>query len=259
MRAAAVQINLSGIKEQNLEKSLMYIKKASDCDLVVLPEMVMGNRGDGVELYQLAEDVETGSFASSLRNAAVRYQVDVCACLWEETGTEKVYNTAVVYGSDGSIKAKYRKLHLFDALSFTESDYMLRGSERPPVFESGGIKCGLSICYDLRFPETYRSLVKRGAELFIVPAAWYGGELKIEHLHTLLRTRALENTCYALTANLCGGNFSGYSVSFGPFAEECSALQNDEGLLVIEVDKKHLSEVRSKLPCLENFRNDIFL
>lgn len=257
MRACSVQFQLEEKKEDNLRKALKYIEKASGYDLVLLPEMLMGMRRSGVELYHLAEDAEDGAFASALREAAVKHSVDVCACLWEESGTDKVYNTAVVFGADGSIKAKYRKLHLFDALSVKESDIMIKGDTKPPVFECGGVMCGLSICYDLRFPEIYRSLVNDGAEIFLLPAAWYAGEMKAFHLQTLLAARAIENTSYILSADLCGGNFTGFSSSFDPFGKCLSLLEAGEGIVDCPVDKAYLESVRKQLPCLTNFRRDI--
>jgi predicted amidohydrolase len=258
MRVSAVQIRLSDSKDENLRKALSYIDKASDSDLVVLPEMLMGKRTETTELYHLAEDAENGNFASELREAAVKHGVDVCTCLWEDSGSDKVYNTAMVYGSDGSIKAKYRKLHLFDALSVKESDHMLMGSGMPPVFECAGVKCGLSICYDLRFPEIYREQVFKGAELFIIPAAWYAGEMKVAHLHTLLSARALENTSYALCANLCGDSFSGNSAVFAPFGEMLTSACCEENVIFSDIDVKYMENIREKLPCLANIRKDMF-
>lgn len=258
MRVSAVQMTLSESKEENLSKALSFIEKTAGSDLVVLPEMLMGKRTGNTELYHLAEDVEEGAFASALREAAGRYNVDVCSCLWEDTGSDKVYNTAMVYGADGSIKAKYRKLHLFDALSVKESDFMLKGDVKPPVFDCAGVKCGLSICYDLRFPEMYRYLAFNGAELFVIPAAWYAGEMKIAHLQTLLSARALENTSYSLCSNLSSDSFCGNSAVFAPFGEILTAISDEEGIISADIDKEYLQSVRGKLPSLQNIRKDIF-
>ncbi|PLX69362.1 MAG: carbon-nitrogen hydrolase [Denitrovibrio sp.] len=258
MKVAVTQMSLESSKEKNLSKALDCIKIASDCDLVVLPEMLMGKRTDNVELYHMAEDVTEGHFAISLREAAREYNTTVCACLWEDTGSDKVYNTAVAFGSDGRLLAKYRKLHLFDALSVKESDFMLSGDELPPVFDCCGVKCGLSICYDLRFPEIYRSLVNDGAQLFVIPAAWYAGEMKVNHLHTLLSARAIENTSYALCSNLCGDLFAGYSAAFAPFGAKINSLEDKEGIFTFDIDITYVDEIREKIPCLANFRNDIF-
>jgi len=258
MRVSAVQMSLMDEKRYNLEKALIFIEKSAMCDLIVLPEMLMGKRSEGVELYHMAEDVVEGDFAKTLRKSAIENKIDVCTCLWEDSGTDKVYNTAMVYGADGTIKAKYRKLHLFDALSVKESDFMLKGESLPPIFESGGIKCGLSICYDLRFPEIYRHLVMGGAQLFVTPAAWYAGDMKIQHLHTLLSARAIENTTYSICSNLCNGEFCGNSAIFAPFGEMLSTIEKQEGVILAEIDVQYMNMIRAKLPCLDNIRSDVF-
>lgn len=257
MRTALVQMSLKGSKEANLTHALESIEQASDCDLVVLPEMLMGGRTADTELYQLAEDAEDGEFASELRRAAAANSVHVCACLWEVSGEDRVYNTAVVFAPDGSLKAKYRKLHLFDALSVKESDFMLKGNSLPPVFECCGVMCGLSICYDLRFPEVYRSLVRRGAEFFVIPAAWYAGDMKITHLQTLLAARAIENTSFCACANLCGGDFCGSSAAYSPFGRSLGMLDEADGILRADIDPQEVKNVRETFPSLINFRNDI--
>lgn len=257
MKVSLVQMELTDSKVQNLEKALSYVEEISGSDLAVFPEMLMGARTEETELYHMAEDIRTGEFASALSEAAARYEVTLCAGLWETGDADKVYSTAAVYGPEGGLRARYRKLHLFDALSVKESDFMLRGEELPPVFECGGVMCGLSICYDLRFPEVYRSQSVRGAELLIVPAAWYAGDMKIDHLHTLAAARALENTCYCACADLCGESFAGNTAAYGPFGHRLGYLGASEGVLSFEADPAEIKSVREKLPCLRNFRDDI--
>ncbi|MGE4319461.1 MAG: carbon-nitrogen hydrolase family protein [Deferribacterales bacterium] len=259
MRLTLAQTSLKSTKKDNLDNMIKVMsenKKTSD--LILFPEMIMGGKTDSLGLSDLAEDVENGAFASALREACVRHKTAVCACLWEDSGTERVYNTAVVYDKHGAVTAKYRKLHLFDALAVKESDDMLAGSDLPPVFELEGIMCSLAICYDLRFPEVFRSAVFRGAELLLVPSAWYDGEMKAEHLTTLLKARALENTVYAACADLCGGCFSGHSGVYGPYGECVASAGTDEKVISILISKDRITEIRKKLPCIDNFRMDVF-
>ncbi len=259
MRLTLAQTSLKGTKKDNLDNMIKVMsenKKTSD--LILFPEMIMGAKTDSAALTDLAEDVENGAFASALRESCVRYGVSVCACLWENSGTDRVYNTAVVYGKDGGVRAKYRKLHLFDALSVKESDDMLPGSEPSPVFELEGIMCSLAVCYDLRFPEVFRNAVFRGAELLLVPSAWYDGEMKTDHLITLLKARALENTVYTACADLCGGCFAGHSGIYGPYGERVASAGVDEEVISGLISKERIAEIRKKLPCIDNFRSDIF-
>jgi predicted amidohydrolase len=135
---------------------------------------------------------------------------------------------------------------------------MLQGGELPPVFEINGVNCGLAICYDLRFPEVFRSLSGNNADIFIVPSAWYAGEHKIFHLKTLLAARSIENTAYIACSNVSGGSFCGNSSVFDPFGIELESLSEGTDVIYSEINKKRINEVRKSLPCLENFRNDIF-
>jgi predicted amidohydrolase len=163
-----------------------------------------------------------------------------------------VYNTAVVIAPDGGTKAAYRKLHLFDALSVRESDDMIAGNAMPEVFEVCGIKCSLAICYDLRFPEVFRTSALAGAQLFLIPAAWYAGEHKVQHLKTLLAARALENTAYAACADICCGSFSGHSAVYSPFGLCMAEAGTEDGILSADILSGEISSVRECLPCLEN-------
>jgi len=258
MKIAAVQLQLESSKEINLEKVLEIIRSSDDCDLIVFPEMIMGGADESGGLSYLAEDVENGVFATAVRSAAAERRVNVCVTLWEDSGEERVFNTAMVFGDDGGIRAKYRKVHLFDALSVKESDRMIAGDSLPDIFEINGIKCSLGICYDLRFPEFFRHQVYNGAELFVLPAAWYAGENKIFHLKSLLAARAIENTSYIVCANLCGENFCGNSTMYDPFGVEIFTASNSESLIYAKINKDRIKDIRNILPSLDNFRKELF-
>lgn len=259
MRLAVAQMALESEKKKNLKKMVNLINEnAGGCGLMLFTEMSMGAKPAYGTLNDLAEDVENGEFASALRESAVKAGIDVCACLWEKNAGGLPYNTAMVYGSDGSIRAKYRKLHLFDALNVKESDDMQKGFDMPKVFMSGGINIGLGICYDLRFPEVFRKQVFDGAELFLVPSAWYAGEYKAEHLKNLVMTRALENTAYCACADVCGGRFTGNSAVYDPFGRNISHAGESEAVIYAEINMEVIKKTREILPCIENFRVDIF-
>lgn len=259
MRLALAQIRHGVDKKDNLDRMIELIdKKGAECDLIVFPETCMGLAQDGESLRPLAEDIKDGEFATALMQAARRNNVHVCACLWEDSGTDKVYNTAVVYGPEWDIAASYRKIHLFDALSVTESDTMLPGDALPPVFEICGVKCSLAICYDLRFPEVFRSAALRGAELFIVPAAWYKGENKREQLMMLASVRALENTAYCAVADMCGGSFTGASSVYDPYGLCAAMVGAFPSVGGCDISVKRVMEIREKLPCLNNLNRKLF-
>jgi predicted amidohydrolase len=151
----------------------------------------------------------------------------------------------------------YRKLHLFDALSIRESDRMAPGDALPEIVEAEGLRVGLTICYDLRFPELFRHLSDRGADLILVPSAWYAGPLKEEHWFTLLKARAIENTCYIAGANMAGGPFSARSAVIDPFGVPLAEGGESPGLLFAEIDPDRIGAVREKLPALAHRRRDL--
>ncbi|WP_303851990.1 carbon-nitrogen hydrolase family protein [Seleniivibrio woodruffii] len=253
MKIGIAQISHGRDKKGNLDKILSLISEAgNNCDLILFPETCMGVKTDRLSLSDMAEDIENGDFITAVRAACKESDVHACVCLWEKTETCKVYNTAVVVAPDGSTKAVYRKLHLFDALSVKESDDMIAGSALPEIFEVCGIKCSLAICYDLRFPEVFRASALAGAELFLIPAAWYAGEHKVQHLQTLLAARALENTCYAACADICGGRFSGHSAVYSPFGLCGAEAGTEDDVIFADILHENILSVRGVLPCLKN-------
>ena len=121
------------------------------------------------------------------------------ASLFEPAPDGRVYNTTVGYAADGSLAAVYRKIHLFDALGYRESDSVAPGSQ-VVIARLGGLSVGFMTCYDIRFPELARALAAGGADLLVLPAAWAAGTFKEEHWVTLIRARAIENTIWVAAA-----------------------------------------------------------
>jgi deaminated glutathione amidase len=132
-----------------------------------------------------------------MREAARVSRIAVVAGVVEAIpGSAKAYNTAVAIDSDGLLIGSYRKIHMFDALGYRESDQNLAGDGELLLFDINGMKIGVAICYDVRFPELYRQLAERGADIVVQPSSWAHGVLKEFHWNTLVRARAIENTFY---------------------------------------------------------------
>jgi deaminated glutathione amidase len=185
--------------------------------------------------------------------------VYICAGLWETSPTPPlVYNVALMISPSGETLAAYRKIHLFDALAVRESDRMAPGAASPSVFTANGLKFGLAVCYDLRFPELFRVLSDQGADVILVPSAWYAGGMKESQWLTLLRARAIENVCYAAGAVLTGTPFSGRSAAFDPFGVPLADAGESERIVTFTAEKSRLDEIRLKLPALRHRRPDIF-
>lgn len=254
-----VQTRASPDKRANLEAALRTLGEleVDGPTLVAFPEMYMA-QPDERPLAAQAEPLD-GPFVRALADAAAERGVHVACGMWETSpDPERVYNTLVVLGPDGRRVGAYRKLHLFDALAVRESDRMLPGDAAPPVLAIGDVRVGVAICYDLRFPELFRDLAARDADVVVVPSAWYAGPLKEDHWLTLLRARAIETTCYVAGADLTGAPFSGRSAAFDPFGVPIADAGENVGLLRVRIDPARVREVREKLPTLRHRRPDVF-
>ncbi len=257
---ALAQIEGSTNPTINLEKAKKAIKEAvtQKAALIVFPEMLMAVATQNIPLQNHATTLDQG-FARQLANLARQYKISICAGIWEKScHPQKVYNTAVVFAADGKLLACYRKLHLFDAFALKESEIVVAGAEPPPLFTLAGFTIGLGICYDLRFPEHFRHLSAQGAEIILLPAAWYRGKMKKEAWQTLLRARAIENCCFIGGTSLTGKHFIGNSAAFDPLGVPLKNAEDKETIITFTASKKRLQQIRKTLPALTHRRNDIF-
>ena len=210
------------------------------------------------ELYEIAEILE-GEFAATLREAARESTIDVVATVYEKSapGT-RVYDTAIVIKGSGKLVSTYRKLHLYDALGFRESDKLKAGDDVAMPVETGIDCIGVMICYDIRFPELSRILAVLGAETLIAPSGWVQGDRKVEHWQTMLQARALENGCYVVAPNQVGNIYTGHSMVVDPLGKVILDMGEKEGLQVVELDAALLRDVRAKLPLIKHRRTDVY-
>src|SRR6202050_5696113 len=170
---------------------------AARAELAVCPVGTQAHFGS--DLRAVAEPTDC-SFCTGLAEAARDHGIAVVAGVFEPGPGDRVYNTAVAFDARGDLAAAYRKIHLFDALGQRESDQIAPGDE-PMIAEIGGLRIGILICYDIRFPEHARALVARGADLVVVPACRAAGLFQEEHWVTLVRARAIENTVWVAAAD----------------------------------------------------------
>ena len=243
----------------NANKAKVFARRASEqgADMIVFPEMFMGQPTPDRSPAMIAAQ-DDGAFLNTLSALAAETGIHITAGCWESIpGHPLVHNTAYTVSPKGRTIAAYRKIHLFDALNVRESDTMAPGQALPPVVNIAGIKVGFAICYDLRFPEIFRYLALQGAQLIVVPSAWYQGPIKEAHWLTLLRARAIENTLYVAGCNLVGPSFCGRSGLFDPFGIQVAGAGEEETLLVGTIDADRVDRVRQKLPSLRNRRTSI--
>jgi len=201
MKVAVVQFKASTKKENNLKKIITYISKAAanHATLCAFPEFMMfytNSKQTPKQLADLAESIN-GNFVTTIAKTAKENHIQVIGSFYEKSRKKnRVYDTAFVINESGKVISTYRKVHLYDALGFRESDKMISGSKiAKPVNTSIG-KIGMMICYDLRFPEMSRLLAIAGSEVLVAPSAWVKGNMKEDHWITINKTRAIENGCY---------------------------------------------------------------
>ncbi|MFC0530808.1 carbon-nitrogen hydrolase family protein [Phytohabitans kaempferiae] len=263
MRVAVCQLNAREDRAANLATAGELLKKAADsgADLAVLPEYVdyLGP-GAGVPKPEAVD----GEFATHFAEAARSLGMWVLAGSFHEAGpdAERTYNTSLVFDRSGELAAIYRKIHLYDVeipgrVSYHESRTVAPGTETV-VVDVEGVPVGLSICYDLRFPELYRHLAIGGAQVLVVPAAFmlHTGR---DHWEVLLRARAIENQCYVLAAGQIGNHDPGRtcfgrSMVVDPWGTVLAQAPDTVGVTVADLDLSRLATIRQELPSLANRR-----
>jgi predicted amidohydrolase len=261
LRAAVVQLNSGGEKARNVEAAERQVRAAAadGAELVVLPEK-WNLLASGEEIKAGAEPLD-GPTLNAARRWASELGIDLLAGSISESAGEKAFNTSVLIGSDGEDLAVYRKIHMFDVevggVEYRESAHESAGEEIA-VAGLDGLQLGLTVCYDLRFPELYRILAVRGARLITVPSAFTRVTGR-DHWEVLLRARAIENQLFVLAANQVGEAAPSYD-SFGhssivdPWGTVIATLPHGEGFVAADLDLERQDEVRASLPSLANRR-----
>lgn len=252
MKIALVQYNPAWEdKKKNQDKIISLLKRIKyPIDLLIFPEMTL--TGFSMNAENLSEEKEGYSF-QFFSELAARFSTDVIAGLIEKEH-KNYFNTLLHINSSGNLNRFYRKIHPF---SYSGENKFYKGGEKPVTTEIGEWKIGLSICYDLRFPELFRFYAKERVDLIVNIANW--PIPRIEHWRVLLKARAIENQCYVAGVNRIGkdpvANYNGFTSVFDPMGKEIIAVENQEEVINIELNKKEVRETRDKLP----FLNDIKL
>jgi deaminated glutathione amidase len=264
MRAAAVQLNSTADKAANMAAAdrLTRAAAADGATLIVLPEKWTA-LGRDEDLRAAAEPLD-GPTIEWARLLARELRVDLVAGSIVERfpNREKLANTSVHINPQGEVAAVYRKVHMFDVeiegRSYRESDLEDPGDEVVLSESAQGVPLGMTICYDLRFPELYRILAVRGARVMVVPAAFTLPTTR-DHWEVLLRARAIENQGFVVAANQIGlhpgGQRSGgRSMIVDPWGVVLAQAEDREGHIVADLDLERQLEIRAQLPSLANRR-----
>jgi len=236
-------------KLESIKKISELLKDSEQVDLLIFPEMTL--TGFTMKSKEFAEDLDEESFQYFASLAKEKK----CAIMYGtiEKGKKKNFNTLVHLNNQGKNINTYRKIHPF---SYSKEDIFFGKGKESVVTKVKGIKIGLSICYDLRFPELYRLYAKEKAHLIVDIANW--PDTRIEHWRTLLKARAIENQCYVAGVNRVGDDpnlhYNGFSSVFDPMGKQIVTVENEEKVIVAEIEKSYVDEVRKKLPFLNDIR-----
>ncbi len=239
-------------KLANQEKIIELIRNLeTNPDFLIFPEMSLTGFTMNVEQGEIF-DLQLSETLKFFSNLSKIYSVNSIAGFIEKDG-DKFFNTLFVIDREGNIRAKYRKIHLF---SFAAENKHYQAGEKLVSVEIENIKIGLSICYDLRFPELFRFYAKERVDLIVNIANW--PDSRIEHFVHLLKARAIENQCFVAGVNRVGYGkkdyYDGRSSIFDPLGNEIVSVKDEEKIIIAEIDLRLIEEVRRKFPFLNDIR-----
>jgi omega-amidase len=234
-------------KEKNRSKILSLLNDNCMESTIVFPEMTL--TGFTMKASENSERLFGDSF-KFFSDVATQYKSFVLTGVIEKQDTQ-FFNSLLCINPEGNLVSVYRKIHPF---SYSSENKFYTAGEQPSIVEIGKWRTGLSICYDLRFPELYRLYGRERTELLVNIANW--PETRIEHWRALLKARAIENQCYMIGVNRTGSdpklNYTGFSSIFDPMGKEIAALDTEEGIISGVLDLKYVNEIRNKLPFLDD-------
>jgi deaminated glutathione amidase len=257
--SVAVAQFTSGLdKVENLKLVREAITTAADAgaQLVITPEYGMYYDPKGVGTDPRYPEPLDGPFLTGIREAARTVGVTTVVGMAETVdGDTRAYNTLAAVGSDGELIGVYRKVHLYDAFGYAESDKVVPAEIAEPLtFDLGDLRFGAMTCYDVRFPEMARTLVDAGATAIVLPAAWAVGPAKEDHWATLIRARAIENTCFMLAAGQTGPRCAAQSMIVDPMGTVVASAGERPGFALTSIGLDRVEQVRMANPSLANRR-----
>ncbi len=238
-------------KVQRIERVESLLDQVKGVDMVILPEI--WNIGYfSFDLYSKESETVNGETARRMSQKAKEHGFYLHTGSFVEGENGKLFNTSLMFDPDGKLIARYRKIHLFGYKSL-ESQLLSRGNEVTVVKTSLG-KMGMCTCYDLRFPELFRVMLKKGAECFLVASAW--PYPRLEHWLMFNRIRAIENSAFLISSNCAGKNrgvqFCGHSMIVDPWGTILASGGDEECILQAEIDIGKVSSVRGEFPAVRD-------
>jgi predicted amidohydrolase len=253
MKVASVQVEIRDeeTKEQRIERVSKQLDELAGYDLVILPEIWATGYFSFDSYIEEAETID-GSYVQHFSEKAKKLGAYLHAGSFVEKEDGKYYNTSVLFNREGELVGKSRKIHLFRYGS-AEGEILTRG-EKPTVVETEFGKIGLSTCYDLRFPELFRSQVDQGAKIFLVTSAW--PHQRLEHWKLFNAARALENQCFLISSNCAGKTrnvlLGGHSQVVDPWGVVIASAGEFETVVKTEIKLEQIDTIREVFPQLKH-------
>jgi len=267
MKIALIQLNSRENKEENITKALQYIDEAAlkGAEFILLPEYIdyMGDVSKKLSIAETIPGPTSIRFSEKAKEHGIYINI---GSMHEFIDGKQAYNTSVLFDDMGDMIGKYRKVHLYNAefedrISSKESDHIKAGDELVTAETKFGT-VGLTICYDLRFPELYRSLALQGSKIIFAPAAFpsYTGSLYWE---TLLKARAVENQCFVVATGQIGKSSEdttcyGNSLIVDPYGTVVAKAAEGEGVTIHEINLASVDEMRHNMPTFSHRRPDVY-
>lgn len=263
MRIALIQITSGGDKMANLElvRTTATDAAAKGARLLIYPEATSQAFGTG-RLDEQAEDLHTGVFATGVQQLAEDLGVVIVVGMFTPADTveqdgktlHRVHNTALITGN--GLHEGYHKINTYDAFGYRESDTVKPGTESH-VFDLDGVKVGVAICYDLRFPTQFQDLARAGAQVIVVPTSWQDGDGKLDQLQVLTRARALDSTSWIFmcdqarpTEKRKGPAGIGHSMVVDPTGVVTDTAGYEPTTIIADIDLSNLQDIRDSIPVL---------
>ncbi|MBS0286229.1 MAG: carbon-nitrogen hydrolase family protein [Proteobacteria bacterium] len=268
MKVAALQVASGKDLQNNMVMACEMIEQAAKqgAGLIVLPEnfLTLGLRVD--QQQKAIEPYGHGPIQQQMQSLAKKHRIWLVAgTLLIQGKNERPHSATLVYNPQGECVGRYNKMHMFDVVvenkeEYKESDIIAPGDDIVVVDTPLG-KLGLAICYDLRFPELFRALMLKGAEILLLPSAFTVQTGKA-HWEVLIRARAIENLCYVIAPGECGHRHDGrptygHSMIVGPWGDILASANGEPSVIVAEIDLLKLAQIRQQFPSLKHIRKNV--
>lgn len=258
-KIALGQLDASDSPSDNLQKIRKFAAEAGEqgADILVLPEYSMGYPKKG-GAFPAGQSLD-GPFCQGLRAAAREHGLYISCGMLEKTGTEKMYNTTVLFDRQGELLRAHRKNHLYGSASYRESEYFQQGDSLFEPIDTDFGRLGLLVCYEIRFPELTRIQAMEGVDILLVGSAFVSGPHKALQWHALLRARAIENAFFVCASNHTKPHvFLGESCAYDPNGETLGELGQEEGLLLVSCDVHDVARARQTNTAILQRRPELY-